>query len=257
MNIGKLLQDVGENLQFVLVCALVVAVLIAAARGAERTFLKNSVTRVGSARYLAICGMLGALAAILHIFDFPLLFLAPEFYKLDFSELPVLIGGFFLGPVGAVVIEAAKILLKLVIKGTSTAFVGDFANFVVGCSLVVPASIIYHLRKTKKTAVVSLAVGTLIMAVFGSAFNAIYLLPAFSKLYGMPLDAIVGMGTAINSHISSVTTLVMFSVFPLNLVKGILVSVMTMLLYKYISIFLRNLMNEAGALPRRSERGSV
>ncbi len=245
MNIGKLMQDVGENLQFLLVCALVVVVLIVVAKGAEKTILKKSVIHVGTTRYVAICGMLGALAAILHLFDFPLIFLAPEFYKLDFSELPVMIGGLFLGPVGAVVIEAVKILLKLVIKGTSTAFVGDFANFVIGCSLVIPASIIYHLRKTKKMAIVALAAGTLIMAVFGSLFNAFYLLPAFSDLYGLPLDTIVGMGTAINSHINSVTTLVLFSVFPLNLIKGVLVSVLTMLVYKYISKFLHNLINNA------------
>lgn len=244
MNIGKLIQQVGENLQFVLVCILVVAVIVAAAKVAEGTLLKDTVTRVSKTKYLAICGMLGALAAILHIFDFPLLFLAPEFYKLDFGELPAMIAGMFLGPVGAVITELVKILLKLVLKGTSTAFVGDFANFVVGCTMLVPASVIYHLKKTRKNAVAGLITGTLVMSVFGTAFNAVYLLPAFSALYGMPLDVIVGMGTAINGNINSVTTLVWFSVFPLNVIKGALVSVLTMLLYKHISRFLHNMMAE-------------
>ena len=92
-------------------------------------------------------------------FDFPLVFLAPEFYKLDLGEIPAMIGGFALGPVAGVVIELVKILLKLVIKGTSTAFVGDLANFVVGCAFLVPASIVYHLKKTKKTARLALTVG--------------------------------------------------------------------------------------------------
>ena len=242
MNIGNLLQQVGENLQFVLVCAVVVAALIAVSKAAEKTILKNNIVQVGKTRYVAICGMLGALACVLHVMDFPLVFLAPEFYKLDFSELPVMIGGFFLGPVGAVIIELVKILLKLVLKGTSTAFVGDLANFVVGCALVVPASILYHLKKTKKCAMVSLAAGTLIMSVFGTAFNAVYLLPAFSNLYGLPLETIVGMGTAINKNINSVTTLVVFSVLPLNLIKGGMVSVLTMLVYKRTSVFLHNMM---------------
>lgn len=244
MNIGNLIQQVGENLQFVLVCALVVGALIGISRLAEKTVLKNTVVQVNKTKYVAVCGMLGALACVLHMMDFPLVFLAPEFYKLDFSELPVMIGGFFLGPVGAVIIELVKILLKLVLKGTSTAFVGDLANFIVGCALVVPASVLYHLKKTKKCAIVSLIIGTLIMAVFGTAFNAVYLLPAFSKLYGLPLETIVGMGTVINKNINSVTTLVLFSVFPLNVIKGGMVSVLTMLVYKRTSVFLHNLMAE-------------
>ena len=83
--------------------------------------------------------LFSALAMILHIFDFPVLFLAPGFYKLDFSEIPALVGTFAFGPVAGVMIEFCKILLKLVVKGTSTAFVGDLANFVIGCSLVLPA----------------------------------------------------------------------------------------------------------------------
>lgn len=246
MNIGNLMQQIGENLQFVLVCALVVAVIIALSKAAEKTILKSTVVWASRTKYIAVCGMLGALACILHMLDFPLVFLAPEFYKLDFSELPVMIGGFFLGPVGAVIIELVKIMLKLVLKGTSTAFVGDLANFLVGCTLVVPASILYHLKKTKKSALVSLVIGTVIMSVFGTAFNAFYLLPAFSKLYGLPLETIVGMGTAINKNINSVATLVVFSVLPLNLIKGTLVSVLTMLVYKRTSIFLHNVMADGG-----------
>ena len=181
---------------------------------------------------MAVCA---AIAAILHILDFPLLFLAPEFYKLDFSELPVLLCGFFLGPSASVACEAVKIFLKLLLKGTSTAFVGDFANFAVGCSMVLPATIVYHLHKSRHGAWMGLVLGTLVLTVFGSAFNAIYLLPKFSELYGIPLDAIIGMGSAINGNIHSITTFVLLAVAPLNLVKGISVSVLTLLLYKRVA----------------------
>ena len=80
-----------------------------------------------------------------------------------------------------------------------------------------------------------MAVGTLVMTVFGSAFNAIYLLPKFAELFGMPLDVIVGMGTKVNSAITSVSTLVLFAVVPFNLLKGVIVSFLTFLLYKRIS----------------------
>ena len=228
-----ILQSISENLQFLLVCAVVIAVIIGVSELFERTVLAKSMVRVRRAQYVTVCGMLGAIAAVLYLFDFSVAFLAPGFYKLDFSEVPVMVGAFYLGPVGGVVVELA-------IRGTSTAFVGELANFVVGCSFAVPAAIVYHMNKSKKTAKMSLVAGTLCMAVFGSAFNAIYLIPAFATLYGIPLDVIVGMGTAINPAITSVWTLALFSVAPLNLLKGVLISVPTMLLYKRISKILQN-----------------
>lgn len=217
------------------------------ARLAER-FLPEK-RKVSPARRVSIIGISAAIAAVLHVLDFPLVVLAPEFYKLDFSELPVLLCGFYLGPSATVICEGVKILLKLLLKGTSTAFVGDLANFVVGCSLVLPATVFYHAHKSKHSAIIGLAVGTLVMTVFGSAFNAIYLLPKFSELFGLPLDTIVGMGTAVNGAINSVSTLVLFAVVPFNLLKGIVVSALTFLLYKRISPILHR--NDAKRVSRR------
>ena len=147
----------------------------------------------------------------------------------------VLLAGFFLGPSATVACEGIKILLKLLLKGTSTAFVGDFANFVVGCFLVLPATVVYHIRKSKKSAIAGLALGTVAMAVFGSAFNAVYLLPKFSQLFHMSLDSIIAMGTDIFPGVNNVSSFVFFCVAPLNVVKGVLVSVLTMLLYKHVA----------------------
>ena len=94
-------------------------------------------------------------------------------------------------------------------------------------------------NELRRTAIGGLALGTLIMTIFGSSFNALYLLPKFSELFGMPMDAIIGMGTAINSSIHSVWTLVFFAVVPFNILKGVVVSVITMLLYKHISPILK------------------
>ena len=211
-------STIVDNAVVVVEVVLIAAVLVAVAYLAERFAKKKNgdTERVLSTRKLSMIGVFSAIAVVLHIFDFPGFF-APEFYKLDFSEIPALIGAFAFGPVAGVMIEFCKIVLKLFIKGTSTAFVGDLANFAVGCSFILPASIIYMFKKSKKNAIVACVAGTLCMTVFGSAFNAIYLLPAFSKLYGMPLDVIVGMGTAINGNITSVITLVIFAVAPMNL----------------------------------------
>ena len=229
----SLLTDLKENTGFVLACILIVAGLSLLAKLAER-FMAEKRT-VSTARRVSIIGICAAIATVLHMLDFPLLFIAPEFYKLDFSELPVLLCGFFLGPSATVACEGIKILLKLLLKGTSTAFVGDFANFVVGCSLVLPATVFYHLHKSKHSAVIGLILGSLSITVFGSAFNAIYLLPKFAQLYGIPLEAIIGMGAKIHASVNSVTSFVFFCVAPLNLLKAAMVSVLTMLLYKRVA----------------------
>ena len=228
----KLWNTFLENMAFVGICTLIIVALALLAKLSERWM--PQLHKVSKARRISIIAICSAIATVLHMLDFPLLFLAPEFYKLDFSELPVMLCGFYLGPAAAVTCEGIKILLKLLLKGTSTAFVGDFANFCVGCSLVLPAVIVYHLRKSRKSAIIGLIVGTVTITVFGSAFNAIYLLPKFAQLYGLPLDTIIAMGTAVNGGIHDVSTFVLLAVAPLNLIKGAAISLLTMLLYKRI-----------------------
>ena len=235
---NKLMQTITENVAYVVIfltvivgCFLVAVVL---EKGSQK---KNGISEpIFNTRKLAMIGMFSAIAMILHVLDFPIFF-APGFYKMDFSELPVLVGSFAFGPVAGVMMEFVKILLKLCIKGTSTAFIGDLANFVVGCSLIIPASTVYSFKKTKKSAIIACIVGTLVMTVFGTAFNAVYLLPAFSKFYGMPLDAILAMGAEVNplAKEGSIVSFVVACVAPMNLIKGTLVSVVTLLIYKPLS----------------------
>lgn len=227
------METLKENLGFVLVCLVIFAALCLLALGFEK-WLCQGRKKLSDTHYAAYVAIFAAMAGVLMLIEIPLPF-APPFYKIDLSELPVLICTFYLGPVAGVVTELIKVLLKLLLKGTSTAFVGDFANFAVGCSFVLPASVVYHARPSKKTALIGLVAGTLVMTVFGSTFNAIYLLPKFSELYGMPLEAIVGMGTKVNPRITSVSTLVLFAVVPFNLLKGAIDALLTLLLYKRIS----------------------
>lgn len=193
---------------------------------------------------LVLMAIFAALAAVLMLLEFPLPFIAPSFYEIDLSEIPVLIGSFIMGPVAGVIMEAVKILLKLLIKGTSTAYVGDFANFVIGCCLVVPASVIYKRYKTKKGAFIGMLVGTVVMAVAGTIMNYFVLIPFYVKAYGMPLDAIIGMGAKINSLISNKWTFVLVCVAPFNIVKGVIDSLITALVYKRISTFIKGIGNK-------------
>ena len=182
---------------------------------------------------LVLMGMFGALAAVLMLFEFPLVFIAPSFYGLDLSEVPVLVGAFSMGPVAGVIIEFVKILVKLLMKPTTTGFVGEMANFVIGCSFVVPAAMIYHVKKSKKSAMYGMMVGTIVLAIAGVVINAVVMLPFYSKV--MPLESIIALGAAINPAVSNIWTFAIICVGPFNLVKGVVVSVVTSLVYKRIS----------------------
>jgi len=189
-------------------------------------------------RDMVSIAMLAAVAVVLMLFEFPLPFL-PPFYKIDASELPVIIGAFAMGPWAGVLIELIKVLLNLLLDGTTTAFVGEFANFLIGCSYVVPASLVYYNRKSKKNAVLGLVLGTVTCAVVGCLLNAYLLLPAYSKAFKMDIEALIAMGTAANKAIDSMFTFVLFATAPLNILKCGLVSVITMLIYKPISRILK------------------
>lgn len=183
-------------------------------------------------------GMLSAIAVVLMLFEIPLPF-APPFYKIDFSEIPVMIGGFAMGPMAAVVIEFVKIVLNLIINGTMTAGIGELANFLIGVALVLPAALIYKKKKTRKAAALGMGIGTLFMTLVGSMLNAFVLLPTYAKAFSMPLEGLVEMGTAINKSITNLFTFVAFAVAPFNLLKGILVSIIVFFMYKKVSSLLK------------------
>lgn len=189
-------------------------------------------------RKMVQIGMLSAIAVVLMLFEIPLPF-APAFYEIDFSEVPVMIGAFAMGPMAAVAIEFIKILLNLAINGTMTAGVGEIANFLIGISLVLPAAIIYKKRKTRKAAAIGMILGTVFMTIIGCILNAYVLLPTYAKAFSMPIDGLVAMGSAINKSITSLFTFVAFAVAPFNLLKGVLVSIIVFFMYKKVSPLLK------------------
>lgn len=176
--------------------------------------------------------ILGAISFIIMLADFPLWF-APEFYKIDFSDIPALIGTFSLGPLAGILIELIKNVLKFILAGSATGGVGEFANFLIGATFVGIAGFIYKQGKTRKNAVIGMIVGTIVMSILGSLLNYYVLLPLYSKL--MPLDTIIDMARAVNRVVVDMKSLVIYTVFPFNLLKGVVVSFLTLPLYKRLS----------------------
>ena len=184
-------------------------------------------------RMMAQIAMLTAVAEILMLFEIPLPF-APAFYEIDLSEVPILIGCFAMGPIAGVIIETLKILLNFLINGTITAGVGEMANLAIGCAFIAPAGMIYKQHKSRKNALIGMVTGTVFMTVIGGFLNAYVLLPVYASLFG-GMDAIIGMGTAVNGRINGLASFVLLAVVPFNLVKGVVVSTVTFILYKRVS----------------------
>ena len=187
-----------------------------------------------STKVIAKVGVLAAVATLLMLLDFPLWF-APSFYKLDFSEVPVLLGAFALGPAAGAMIELVKILLNFVLNGTDTGGIGEIGNLLIGLSFIVPAGYIYKKHKSFKSAILGMVVGTISLALVGAFFNYFLLLPVYSKIYGAPIQAFIDMAKALNPAITDLKTFIMYAVVPFNILKGIVTSAMVMLIYKKLS----------------------
>ena len=172
------------------------------------------------------------------LFDFPIA-IAPNFYKLDLGDLPCLIGAFSLGPVPALLIQVVKIIIKLLLKPTSTAFIGELAAFLFSSVYCIFAAYIYSLHKNKKQAVKALIIASIIMVLTATAANYLFIIPFYVRFYGIPLDVIIGMGKAIFPAITNKFMFVLLCVLPFNAVKAVVVGILTMLLYKRISPLLK------------------
>lgn len=239
------LMVLRDNLIFFAQFLAIVGLIFLLSYMAEKSYNKaiKYEGKILTSKKMSMIGLFAAIASILMMFEVPLP-LAPSFYKIDLSEVPILIISIAYGPLAGALTEFCKILLKLVFRSTSTAFVGELANFVVGMSFILPASLIYMFRKNRNSFIIGAILGTVVLTIFGSIFNVIYLLPKFASMYGMSLDSLIAMGTAINPNITSVFTFVLFSVVPFNIIKGVLVSALSLALYKKISPLLANIVIE-------------
>lgn len=207
----------------------------------EQTMTKNNTARRSRTREITQVAMLGAVAGILMNLEFPLPFLAPSFYQLDFSEIPALLGAFAMGPVAGMLVELVKILIHLVTRGTMTAGVGDVANFLMGCAFIVPAGILYRFHKTKSRthAMIGMAAGVLTTTVVSCFLNAFVLLPMYGKAFGMPVQAFIDMGAQVHSSVTNLLGFVVLIIVPFNLFKYTLTSVIVFFIYKRIRVILK------------------
>lgn len=191
---------------------------------------------------LTRCGLLAAMAVILFYIEIPIV----AFYKLDLSVLPAILAGFAMGPAQGVSVVLMKDLVHLL--STSTSGVGELADFLMSCAFVIPASLMYRRCKSRKSAVRALVVGSALMTVAAVLVNYFVLIPAYQVLMNLPLEAIIGMGAAVLPFIDNTLELVLFITAPFNILKSVVLSVVTYLLYKRVSPLLHQKGGRAGGV---------
>ena len=184
---------------------------------------------------LTVTAMLSTVAFLLMFIEFPIPALIPSFVKLDISDLPELLAAFSLGPVYGVAVTFLKNLLHILIKGTSSAYVGEMFNFIMGSVFAFSAGLIYQWKKSRKSALIGSLVGAVLMAVLSVPLNYFVVYPAYVVCYGMPMEAIIGMYQAILPSADSLIKCLAIFNMPFTFFKGILDVLLCFLIYKPLS----------------------
>ncbi len=190
-------------------------------------------TMQSKTRKLSVTAMLGAVASVLMFFEFSVPFM-PSFIAMDISELPALLAAYSLGPVSGATVCLIKNLFSALFHGT-TGGVGELSNFLLGVSFVVPAGLLYRFKKNRRMALAGALIGAVCMALISLPINYFVTYPMYIRVYGMPLEAILGMYNAILPGTDSLLkALVIFNI-PFNLFKGLVDVALTFLIYKPLS----------------------
>ncbi|MCI5839714.1 MAG: ECF transporter S component [Peptoniphilaceae bacterium] len=193
-------------------------------------------SKILSTNAIAKAAVLGALSFLLMFIQIPVFF-APGFMKIDFSDVPALLGGFAMGPAVGVLIELIKNILNL-IKG-ATFGVGELSNFIVGSSLVFVSASMYKKERTMKGAIKGMIFGVLVMTTIATLSNTFLIFPMYAKAMGVELQSFVDMMQGINGLVNSYPTLMLFAIAPFNIFKGALEVVAVRILYKKVSPILK------------------
>lgn len=187
---------------------------------------------VFSVQKMVTIGVLTALASVLFLIEIPVI----AFYKLDLSNLPVMLGAFSMGPVAGLVILLLKDLIGML--HSTSMYVGELADFLMSAFYILPAAVIYQRKKNRERALVGMCIGTAAMIAAGVLVNKWIMLPFYGSAYGMPMEAIVGMASASVPFVNTEWKLLLYVTAPFNLLKGIVISLLTFILYKHLSPFL-------------------
>lgn len=191
-----------------------------------------------STSQLVKMAVLGSLGGVLMFFEFPLPF-APPFLGVDLSDTPIMLASMSMGPIAGVISAFIKILMKLLIKPTSTAFIGELSNLLLSIVIAVTVGFIYKKFKSRKGAIVAVITTVLTMTTVALVTNAYFIFPAYVNILGFKMSDLIGMTQSVNFLVNDYWTMMIFAVVPFNVVKQSFVAVITILLLKHVEPLLK------------------
>lgn len=185
--------------------------------------------------------LFSVLSFLLSLIKVPLFFV-PNFYKLELGDSIALIGGFSMGSIPGVLILLLKNLLLIFLKGTQTLGIGETANFILGLFFLLPSTLIYAQNRTFKSSILGMSLGIFSEGLMAVILNCYVLLPLYSKILSLPTNSIIAMGHTINPMIHNLFTFAVFAILPFNLIKYFCICILTVLIYKKMSKFAKNIL---------------
>lgn len=186
---------------------------------------------------IVIIANLTALSFLLYYLKFPLPFIFPVFLDIQLSNLPAIIGGFILGPIGGGAIVFTRTLIKL--PFSETAGVGELIDLIIGLSTVLTSSIIYKKLKTRKGAVIASLSGMFVWVFVAVMANYLFVLDFYVEFYfDGKLEPLLGMMSIIPGGVDATNYMwkyIVYAAIPFNILLSGLVYLITFLVYKRIS----------------------
>ena len=241
MNNDQLKEFMGW-FKWVIVAILAVAVILLIVFSILQYKKKNT----SPIKFIAVTGVFGALATILYVLvpDFGLGF-TPPWLKVHLDEIPIFLVGYMYGPLSAVMVTLVKTIIKLPMS--TTACVGEIGDFIFTLVFVLPAVMIYERRRKLSSVFIGLGISTAAQVIFAMIANVYIMVPFYSFLYGMPLEALEGMCSAIIPVVTGdnwVWLYALIMVLPMNLIKDTIVIIVVLLLYKRLHILIERIGNK-------------
>ncbi|MCM1577731.1 MAG: ECF transporter S component [Ruminococcus sp.] len=202
--------------------------------------MKNNIFKpnkeISKTRQLTITALMGAMASVLMFAEISLPMFIPDFVKFDLSELPALIAAFAVGPMSGVFVCLIKNLVNIGI--TYSAGIGELANFIIGCGLVIPAGLVYKAKKTRRTAIIGALLGSVVMALISIPVNYFISYPFYTRF--MEMETIIKAYRALNPNVETLLDALVWFNMPFTFVKGLCSTAVTVAVYKYLSPVLKN-----------------
>lgn len=187
--------------------------------------------------YLIKIALFGAIAGVIMMIEAPLA-IFPSFLKIDLGDIPAVIGSLVLGPIAGILIQGIKVIMHTLLKGTTSFGIGELASFLIGIAYVIPVGLIYKkFNKSFKSAIFGMIVGCVSLVMVGALANHFLLLPFYARVYGLSIDGILDMSRQVpifGKLMISEWTFILYGITPFNIFKGIVITIVTSLIYKFV-----------------------